>query len=275
MNKEIYSKLLRILKEKGFKVFKIMNEIFDIYAVKDDNRILIKIFEDAISLKKEQAEDLKKFSLFLKSFPVIVSNKYKGKILEFGGYKRYGILVLSINGFVYFLESFSDIRVYSGKIFVRIDSEKVKEILKRTRISDLSRRYNLSKYTIFKYIFYKKCLPLQITEDLEREFGINIKVKYKINVERKEYQCNISKILSTKGAEIFELEKYSPRIYGNIYNKSFGIIEREEEIDKARKFSKIFNIKFFGIEIEDKDIIKVTKEDLIKLKKEDLVCLLS
>ncbi len=159
MQAAILESVIRILNKAGYVFADLVDtkpRCFDIIARKNDIIFIIKVLYNVDSLKPEVAEELKKLSKLLDASPLVVGERFKQDFLERGVvYTRYGLPVINLATFYDFIIEGIPPYIYSapGGYYVKLDSEKIKEIRERLGISigEMAKRLGVSRRTIKKY----------------------------------------------------------------------------------------------------------------------------
>jgi putative transcriptional regulator len=159
MQPAILESVTKILSKAGYSVTDLIEtrpRCFDVVAKKDETVLLLKVLYNIDSLKPEMAEDLKKLAKVLGASPIIVGERFKFDFLDRGVvYSRYGIPVVNLATFYDFIIEGIPPFVYSapGGYYVRLDSEKIKEVRERLGFSlgDMAKMLGVSRRTVKKY----------------------------------------------------------------------------------------------------------------------------
>jgi len=155
----IVRSVLKILSKAGYVVTDLVEtrpRCFDIVARKGDVILLLKILYNIESLRHEMAREMKVIARLLKASPIVIGEKYKNDYLDRGVvYNRHGLPVINTATFYDFVVEGIYPFIYSspGGYFVKIDSEKFREIRERLNLSlgDLAGILGVSRRTVKKY----------------------------------------------------------------------------------------------------------------------------
>jgi putative transcriptional regulator len=159
MQLAILESVLKMLSKAGFNVTDLAEtrpRCFDIIARKEDTILLLKILYNVDSLKAEVAEEMKKLASLLNASPIVIGERFKFDFLERGVvYSRYGLPVINLATFHDFVVESIPPYIYSapGGYYVRLDSEKIREVREKLGISlgDMAKMLGVSRRTVKKY----------------------------------------------------------------------------------------------------------------------------
>ncbi|MEK6957495.1 MAG: helix-turn-helix domain-containing protein [archaeon] len=157
MREETINRTISALHEKGYAVttFFRTNTCFDLIAVKGNKKLIVKIYENIDSIRKEQGEELRKLGSVLEANCVIIGKKTKVFGLENGVvYERYGIPVVTIGTFEKALENeLPKVRHFKGKNIVEINFEKLREKREEMELSmdELSKKLGVASETLYRF----------------------------------------------------------------------------------------------------------------------------
>ncbi len=155
----IVDAVVKILKKAGFVVTDLVEtkpRCFDIVARKGDIILLLKVLYNIDSLKPEMAKEMKIVAKLLKVSPIVVGERFKFDYLERGVvYNRHGLPVINTATFYDFIVEGIAPMVYSapGGYYVKLDSEKIREMRERLGISlgEMAKLLGVSRRTVKKY----------------------------------------------------------------------------------------------------------------------------
>ncbi len=155
---ELLSVIKRILVKGGFDIGEPIRRsmIFDFIARRDNVILIIKVLQNADSLRQEIAREIKILGHEFKAAPIIIGLRSgTGKLLDDVVYSRYGLPVITPETFREFvIEGISPmVYVAPGGFYVNIDGELLKEIRDKRGISlgDMARIAGVSRKTIQLY----------------------------------------------------------------------------------------------------------------------------
>ncbi len=158
MNREeTIQKTIQVLKKNNFLVnnFLQSNSCFDIVAKKEENTLLIKVYENIDSFRNEQGDELKKLSKVINANCIIIGSKTKVFELENNTvYFRQDIPAVNVYTFEKSINSQEPIvRHFKGKDIVDIDSEKLSLLRKEMDLSlkELAEKLGVATETLYRY----------------------------------------------------------------------------------------------------------------------------
>lgn len=165
-----------LLKE-GYTVKSLKQACFDILARKEDKILLIKVLEDANAIAKDNSNEMKKVSSYLRASPLIVAEKAGDTLMDNVVYSRFGLYCLNLETlkasvqqnlpFVY--------RDHSGLTAI-LRGKTFREVRERQGYSlpELSKRIGVSRRMIVKYETQKSKVTLQKALKMHRLLGDQI-----------------------------------------------------------------------------------------------------
>jgi len=167
------------LKKNGFVIetFFGSNTCFDIIAKRTSDTLVLKVYDNIDSIRKEQGKELKKLSQALNATPIIVGSKTKVFILKDNVvYSRYGVQAITPRSLEKTLGNQNPkVRYFKGKEIVNIDSGELTKKRKELKISvhDLAQRIGVATDTIQR--FEKgHSTSLETARKLEKELDENL-----------------------------------------------------------------------------------------------------
>ncbi len=179
MREELLRQTVQKLQKKGFVVstFFEFKSCFDVAAKNNEFFFVIKILENADSLREESAEELKKVALVFRAIPILIAEKTKAFSLSKGtAYERYSIPLLSIETFEQLLEKTGLVsQSFKGRELVQLDSKLLKNRRenKGWSMQELGKKIGVSGETIHRYEKGKKA-EKKHAEKLEQKLGSGI-----------------------------------------------------------------------------------------------------
>ncbi len=191
----IIARAVLALQTKGFRTttFPDSNTCFDIIAKDENATLLLKVYENIDSIRKEQAEELIKLSGVLDASCVIVGNRTKVFELQHGTvYVRYGIPTITLGTFEKLLdEKIPQVKYFKGKHIVEIDFDALRKKRNELNLSlrELAQKIGIASGTLYRF-----------------EHGANTSVETAKRLE-KELDTDLS-----KGIEIFGCRPQRKRI---------------------------------------------------------------
>lgn len=159
MHAALLESVVKILLKAEFNVADLAEtkpRCFDVVARKDDIILIIKVLYNVDSLKHDAAEEMKKLTKVLNASPIVVGERFKFDFLERGVvYTRYGLPVINLATFYDFIVDGISPYIYSapGGYYVKLDSERIKEVREKLGIStgEMAKLLGVSRRTIKKY----------------------------------------------------------------------------------------------------------------------------
>ncbi len=154
---ELVRKTIEALRKSGFTVshFPNSNTCFDIIAKSVQGILVVKVYENVDSMRRELAEELKKLGAVLNAGTIIVGEKTKVFRLEDGVvYYRYEVPVTTLKTFEGILEEKTPlVRHFKGRNIVDIDSEKLRELRGEMGVSleELAGRIGVATETLYRF----------------------------------------------------------------------------------------------------------------------------
>lgn len=158
MNREeMLRKILSSLKKNYFYVstFFGSNTCFDFIAKSGKKTLLIKVYDNIDSIRKEQGEELKKLANVLSGTCIIIGNKSKVfNLKEQTVYFRYNIPTLTLKTFEHVLDQeIPKMKYFKGKYIVDIDFEELKKKRKELNLSleELAEKIGVASDTLHRF----------------------------------------------------------------------------------------------------------------------------
>ena len=183
MKREISGDVGVLLLRKGFTVKSVSGSCFDMFARKDGAILFIKILEDANSIRKEYAEEMKRISAHLGASPIIIAGK-AGQLLEENVvYSRFGVFTLSLGTFRAALEDRLPVmKSTQAGITASLVGEKLRQEREKRgySLNELGRKIGVSGRMISRYesgeseVSVKKAAAISTALDHSVFRGINI-----------------------------------------------------------------------------------------------------
>ncbi|HLC93003.1 MAG TPA: helix-turn-helix domain-containing protein [archaeon] len=154
---EMTNSAVAALRKKGFQIttFLDSNTCFDIIAKKGESTILIKVYENIDSIRKEQALELHKLSQVLEASGLIIGRKTK--VFEMQGgtvYFRYDIPTITIGTFEKLLDDETpSVKYFKGKYIVDIDFDALRKKRGEMNLSlqELAEKIGVSGESMYRF----------------------------------------------------------------------------------------------------------------------------
>ena len=206
MNREeMLNKILSSLKKNYFYVstFFGSNTCFDFIAKSGKKTLLIKVYDNIDSIRKEQGEELKKLANVLNGTCIIIGNKSKVfELKEQTVYFRYDIPTLTLKTFEQVLEQETPkMKYFKGKYIVDIDFEELKKKRKELDLSleELAEKIGVTSDTLHRYE-KGASTSLETAKKLESELGKD----FRLDVDVFKYKPIIDKFDDQPQEELLE-----------------------------------------------------------------------
>ncbi len=282
MRERLILNVMNSLKEENYHFIYFGLPIIDFYAEKGEKKLVIKVYYDALALKKEIADEIKVLAEYLETLPVIVAEKLKNKLQDNIIYERYDLIVLSPSTFRKFLKKEIFVVKRQGKdLVVLLNKERFQNKIREMRTSEIINNTGISKSALIKYKLGKANPSIDIAIKLGELLGFDIfktlseymKEKLHTNISLKE---EIAKKLKDLGFNVYEIKRFCANIllkekerigftYENYYQKYKELLYELKEKLKVEPIV-ISNKK------KENDFIFIRKEDILKIKsKEELL----
>ncbi|HLC79922.1 MAG TPA: helix-turn-helix domain-containing protein [archaeon] len=173
------------LSKKYFHVdtFLDSNSCFDIIAKNPKTILAIKVYENIDSIRKEQADELKKLAQVLDAACIIIGKRTKVIALQENTvYYRYEIPTVTIETFKKMLDNKQpEIKYFKGKYIVDLDSDSLrkKRVEQKLSLAGLAQKIGVSQETIYRFehgastsLGTAKKLEKELEEDLSQKIDI-------------------------------------------------------------------------------------------------------
>lgn len=151
------SKALGYLKKHHYftETFLGSNNCFDAISKNGNTKLIIKVYDNIDSIRKEQGEELKKLGHLLGATCIIIGERTKVFDLQDKTvYYRYDIPTITIRTFERMLdEKGPEIRYFKGRHIVDIDSEKVRQKRENLELSleDLAGKIGVAPESMYRF----------------------------------------------------------------------------------------------------------------------------
>ncbi len=132
------------------------SKAFDIVSSGDNQRLFIRVIDNADILGKNDIVELKASSKIYDATPLIVAKYARGYEIEDDVvYEKHGVYVISVNGLRNVVEKKEPIYIvnYKGLYLIRVNPEKLKErrLEKGLSLGDLANVLGVSRKTVYEY----------------------------------------------------------------------------------------------------------------------------
>ena len=154
MKQAIIDNISIFLLKKGFTIKSMTHTCFDIIARSSSMVLLIKVLEDANSIKKDFTDEMEHISSYINASPLIIAEKAGSSLENNIVYSRFGIYTLNLATFRNCINNhFPFVKRTQAGLTVRILGKKLKH--KREQdgysINELSKKLGVSSRMIIKY----------------------------------------------------------------------------------------------------------------------------
>ena len=188
-------KLSNFLKSMSYDVYNFFTPIFDLFAI-GRYKILLKFFENLDSLTYEQAEDMKKLSLFLDASSIIVAEKTsRCKLYDNIVYFRFSIPSLTFHTFKKIIKNNGYFHAFAkkGKLMSFINTQKLREVRKRKNFSlkMLAEKVSITKKCLYEIENRLTHPTLKTLKKLESVLGEDLKEWHNI-LEKREIKVRVN-----------------------------------------------------------------------------------
>jgi putative transcriptional regulator len=148
-------KAISFLKTRGFNVstFLDSNSCFDLVTSKSDLKLVIKVYSNIDSFRKEQAIELQKISKAFNAVVLLIGEKSKAFTLRKGMiYERHSIPVVNYKTFVLVFDSIPSVKFFKGKTIVELQKDKLKEKRRALNytLEELARKTGITKESLYR-----------------------------------------------------------------------------------------------------------------------------
>lgn len=264
---ELINKCVTVLNTKRFSVetFFASNNCFDLIARKGETTLVVKVYDNIDSIRREQGEELKKICSVLGASPILIGEKTKVFSLEDGVvYFRYDIPTVTIRTFGRMLgDEKPKVMYFKGKQIVDLDFGELrkKRVALDLSLEELARRIGVAPESLYRFEKGASTsleTAMRLEKELEDELVQEIRVLERRPVLGEMDERPREKILG-KVHELgvkLALFKHSPfSAYGNV-NEGLFMNTAKGKFDICRKALELKKTSA----IIDADSIIITKE---------------
>lgn len=189
MKQKLLENISIFLLNKGFTIKSLKGICFDLLARKEDKILLLKILEDANSIPKEFAVQMKNISSYINGVPLIIADKAGGLLENNVVYLRFDIYTLNPQTFKSCIENkLPFIKSNNAGLTACIDGNKLKKKIEEAGVSlnALSRKVGVSARMFARYEDGSTEITLNKAYRLYDIFGEEVFKKIDILSEKKE-----------------------------------------------------------------------------------------
>lgn len=168
---QLLQRTVQALEDHNFDILMYLHSCLDIAAQKKSFQVLIKVLENIDGFRKEQAEELKRLSSYLSSYPVLIGEATKAERMQDDTiYDRYGINSITIGTLENSLDGAYPEKVSSkGRLIANIDGSVLEEFRKKKHLSmnELADEIKLTKETVYLYEHERMRVRYEIARKIE------------------------------------------------------------------------------------------------------------
>jgi predicted transcriptional regulator len=257
----------------------------DIAAQKKSFLMLIKVLENIDGFRKEHAEELKRLSRYLDSYPILIGETTKTEHMQDDTiYDRHGVSSITVKTLENSLDGAYPEKIYSkGRMIAGIDGSVLEEYRKKKNMTldSLASEIKLTKESIYLYEHERMRVKYEIAKRIEEFLHARL-ITPKSPFTRQESQTSSPKTELEKKLVLFDFEVYPFHRLGfdiGAKDRKDKVIVRETpygDLSSAVNFSNFF--KTFLAVVSDKkykDLPVIGKEEFLSVgSKKDLVRLI-
>ena len=230
MNREeMLCKVVSILKQKKFSIetFFSSNTCFDIIAKNQEITLILKIYENIDSIRKEQGEELKKLAQAINATGIIIGKKTKVFELKDNTiYSRYNIQTITTKTFEQILnKQIPEIKYFKGRETVDIDFNEFNKKRKELHISfeELANKIGLATSTLQRFE-QNPSTTLETAKKLEKELNQELVKKIDL-LEHEEKTIDFDDAPQEKLLEKIQYLGLKMAVFNHAPFKAFGKTE--------------------------------------------------
>jgi len=276
MKQAIIDSIGIFLLKKGFTIKGMTHTCFDIIARSSSTVLLIKVLEDANSIKKDFTDEMEHISSYINASPIIIAEKAGSSLEDNVVYSRFGIYTLNLATFRNCINNnFPFVKRTQAGLTACILGEKLKQ--KREQegysINELSKKFGVSSRMVVKYENNNSEIRIEKAIRLYNLLGDEVFDKINVLGSEKrlfeEGKSDISKKYSNLGFKSLETKKVPFDIIskkdnniiltgiGDKTNPKFSSLSRLLDVDNLIIFKKK----------KPKNIPSLTKEEFLDFEK--------
>jgi len=171
VREQLIQKTVEVLENKDFDILLYLHSSLDIAAQKKSFQMLIKILENIDGFRKEHADELKRLSSYLNSYPLLIGETTKAeRMADDTIYDRHGISSITIATLENSLEGAYPDKVSSkGRLIANIDGSVLEDYRKKKDLTmdDLAEEIKLTKESIYLYEHERMRVKYEIAKRIE------------------------------------------------------------------------------------------------------------
>lgn len=275
MKQTLLDKLNIYLLKQGFTIKNLTRTCFDIFARKNEQILLVKVLEDANSITREYAEEMKSVSSYINASPLIVAEKVGDRLDDNVVYSRFDIYTLNYETFLNCVNNKLPLlkRSQAG-LTASIVGEKLKE--KREAmgysLNSLSKKIGVTSRMIMKYENENSEITLSRAKKLYDIFGNQVFHKVDVFSQHSSPQGKFETAVSRKYIELgFDAAETKKTPFDIIARKGNEIILTEvsdkvnPQMESLSKLLDADNLVIFNKK-KPKNIPSMTKKEFMEFQ---------
>jgi predicted transcriptional regulator len=178
VREQLIQKTVEVLENRDFDILLYLHSCLDIAAQKKAFQMLIKILENIDGFRKEHADELKRLSAYLNSYPLLIGGTTKAERMQDDTiYDRYGISSITVKTLENSLEGAYPEKISSkGRMIANIDGSVLEEYRKKKDLTldDLAEEIKLTKESIYLYEHERMRVKYEIAKRIEEFLHANL-----------------------------------------------------------------------------------------------------
>jgi putative transcriptional regulator len=276
MKQAILDSIGIFLLKKGFTIKSMTRTCFDLVAKGPEAILLIKVLENANSVKKEFTDEMHRISSYIDASPIIISEKAGTSLENNVIYSRFGIYTLNLQTFKKCIDNkFPFVKRTKAGLTASLIGNKLKN--KREKegysINSLAKKLGVTNRMISRYENNNAEIRIERAIRVYEIFGDDVFDKINIFDSKKEiyenYKSKISKKYSDLGFKTMETRKVP---FDIISKKDKEVIVTgigDKTNPRLSSLSKLFDVDNLVIfkKKKPKDIPSLTKEEFMEFEK--------
>jgi predicted transcriptional regulator len=282
---ELLQKTINVLEGHDFNTLVYLHSCLDVAAQKKRFLMLIKVLENIDGFRNEHAEELKRLSFYLNSYPLIIGETTKAERMSDDTlYERHGIGSITVNTLESSLAGDYPKKIYSkGRVIAHIDGSALKQYREKRKISleELAKEINLTKESVYLYEHEKMRMKYEIARKIEEFFNRSMITTSSPFVRQEKQETKptteLEKKLTGFEFDVYSFHKLNFDIGAKDDKDRIILSQSADNLSKTVDFSNFFKT-FFAIVSDKKQRVPTiekeefmgakSKKDLLKLVKE-------
>ncbi len=172
MREQLLQRTVETLEEHNFDILLYLHSSLDIAAQKKSFQMLVKVLENIDGFRKEHADELKRLSSYLNSYPLLIGETTKTeRMADDTIYDRHGISSITVNTLENSLDGAYPEKVSSkGRMIANIDGSVLEEFRKKKSLTmdELAGEIKLTKESIYLYEHERMRVKYEIARKIEQ-----------------------------------------------------------------------------------------------------------